>query len=460
MPCFTILHARVSGMMACALTLPFFGMACIPEKICEETDPTCSLGAFLLYSQLAQSGAGDGGSEDPGDDRQPVPEIASEIYVAGSHDLSGGGSNFNWKIKRLNADGTEVLGGWDKSLDGPAGTNDNAYDVVAATDGGIFVGGELNDPSSSFDWSLQKFEADGTEVTLGWNKLQDGGSDAADRVYEMALTGNGEVYAAGLFETPSTDRDGYATKYQADGSHYTGLWNKTIDGGAAAVDRFEAVDVAPGGFVYIVGANRASGSFDWWIKKFDSDGTEITAGWNKVFDGGNSDIDIPYDCVVDSNGDLYVVGVRQDGGTPDWWLKKYSSDGTEITSGWNKQIDPAGGADEARAVALDSNDNVYVAGQVDNGGNFDWEIRKYAPDGTEDTGFRRSHDSGGADAPRDLALDGEGNIYIAGFETPGGSGRDWRVNKLNSDGSQASGWPYTYEGGSNGPDTARGITLR
>lgn len=95
---------------------------------------------------------------------------------------------------------------------------------------------------------------------------------------------------------------------------------------------------------------------------------------------------------VDSGDNVYVVGygvnLYSSTSGRDWWIKKYSSDGTEVVTGWDKKIHGghtnASAIETAYGVAVDSDDNVYVVGTVvpSAGGNI-WRIMKYGSDGTE-----------------------------------------------------------------------------
>ena len=71
-----------------------------------------------------------------------------------------------------------------------------------------------------------------------------------------------------------------------------------------------------------------------------------------------------------------IVGSVFNGSNSDWWIKKYAPDGTEDLANWNRVIDGGLGDDYGRSVAVDSKENVYVAGTYWNGANSDWWIKK------------------------------------------------------------------------------------
>jgi hypothetical protein len=88
---------------------------------------------------------------------------------------------------------------------------------------------------------------------------------------------------------------------------------------------------------------------------------------------------------TDSSGNLYIAGTFSNGSDSNWCIKKFTSGGTEITTGWNKQFDSTG-EDWLGSIAVGGHDEVYIFGLFEvAANNHDWAILKYAPDGTEDT---------------------------------------------------------------------------
>ena len=73
-----------------------------------------------------------------------------------------------------------------------------------------------------------------------------------------------------------------------------------------------------------------------------------------------------------SDDNIYVGGEY----TNDMWIAKYSSAGVE-DGAWNKTLDVGGHSDRIYAMAVDSKDNLYVAGFSDNGSDADWCIKNF-----------------------------------------------------------------------------------
>jgi hypothetical protein len=175
---------------------------------------------------------------------------------------------------------------------------------------------------------------------------------------------------------------------------------------------------------------------------------------------------------VDSQGHVFVVGTtegdidnqlnRSDGG--DVYLSKYDASGNLI---WQRMLGASGTA-EGYAVAVDSQDNVIVAGRVDgtlDGSELydgsDSAVVKF--DNSGDRLWTRQMDSLAEDGALALTVDANDDVYLSGYvsgviangESHGG-GRDAYVARLTGgDGAVAAATQF----GGNGQETAKAITV-
>lgn len=383
----------------------------------------------------------------------PVCGYDVSIYVVGSRQFVA--TNRDWWIKKYNAAGAEVTG-WDKVFDAGNNADDSALAVTTDLSGNVYVGGRWNRASTGNDWHIKKFSAAGVEDTANWSKTFDGGNSADDQLFGLACDASGNLYAVGYATQATTAVDWWIKKFSSDGIEDTTNWNKTFDGGNNGSDAATSVAIAADGSVFVVGRRFQAGTGnDWWIKKFSADGTEDTVSWNKTFDAGNSGSDQPTRVRLDAAGNVYVAGWGNRAGTQqDWWIKKFSADGTEDTTNWNKFFDGGSSVNDfLRALAVDASGNIYAAGRMQPpASNMQWTIKKFSAGGTEDlTSWNKSDDGGtsGLDDVFGMGVDQTGNLYAGGLRTPtGGTGEDWWVRKYNSDGSEVvSGWNHTLDGG-------------
>jgi hypothetical protein len=307
-------------------------------------------------------------------------DSAGSVYVG--YYRSGGASGYDWRIRKFSAAGVEDTTNWNKTLDGDMnGGHDTLTALVIDSNDDLYAVGYCRDGVNTnlMDWRIRKFASGGAEITAGWNKAVSG--DAAismDLPYAAAVDSDDNLYVTGVLYTLS-GRAQVIKKYSSAGVEDTANWNKS-DTNLALEYRCLAVDSSDN--LYL-GGRGSDGLF--MVKKFSSAGVEDTVNWDKSFS-----IETPSwitAMAVDSEDNLYAAGRFSNGMDSGWCLKKFTSGGTEITTGWDKQLDVAGQEDIVHSMAAGGLDDLYVFGVVWDGdtSTYSWAIRKYAPDGTEDT---------------------------------------------------------------------------
>ena len=216
------------------------------------------------------------------------------------------------------------------------------------------------------------------------------------------------------------DNDAFVVKYNWRGSL---LWYKEL-GTNPKNDEAFSVSVDKTGNVYIVGQTNSNldGSvrpaienFDAWVAKYDSNGNQV---WIRQF--GGIDYDIATAVTVDGVGNIYIAGETYSrltdsyGGEGDGWLAKFDSQGNQA---WVRTIGTTA-RDTASSIAVDKDNYIYITGNTygflggDNAGSSDIWFAKY-----DDTGnplFLKQLGTDKDDMAKAIALNSQGNIYIAG----------------------------------------------
>ncbi len=148
-----------------------------------------------------------------------------------------------------------------------------------------------------------------------------------------------------------------------------------------------------------------------------------TVEWLTV--AGTARQDVPSDMALSSAGELLVTGNfdGRNGGFPETVLIKFDTKGKEIS-----RQDTRG--ELIRGVAVDARGNYYLTGQVWDPNRFgigvknDFYLAKYSPSGAllweRATGSGGTVGYHGGDGGSKIALDLEGNIYVAGTATGAG----------------------------------------
>jgi uncharacterized delta-60 repeat protein len=206
--------------------------------------------------------------------------------------------------------------------------------------------------------------------------------------------------------------------------------------------------------VYVAGTSFAGadpiGEEDYVTIKYNGSGVQQ---WVARYNGPISEPDRATAIAVDASGNSYVTGYSQ-GVDLDFATVKYNANGAQQ---WVARYDgPAHSGDIAYAIALDNAGNVYVTGSDQSIiYNTDYCTIKYNSTGVMQW---RAHYAGAAkdnDEAYALAVDGSGNVYVAGYINGVSPSWDMATVKYNSAGVQQ--WVKTYNGPGNGNDNGAAI---
>ncbi len=170
--------------------------------------------------------------------------------------------------------------------------------------------------------------------------------------------------------------------------------------------------------------------------------------------------------VVQPDGKLVAAGVTDDGTGGRFALVRYMPSGAvDATFGSGGAVTTAPGSDDAAmALVLEPNGRLVAAGVTRRGGDGDFALVRYLPNGTLDTGFGPggvvTTDLSGDDAAMALVREPDGRLVAAGVTRRGGAG-DFALVRYDGDGALdgtfgAEGAMTTDFGGD---DVANGLLL-
>ncbi|MBI4583395.1 MAG: hypothetical protein HY717_05160 [Planctomycetes bacterium] len=127
---------------------------------------------------------------------------------------------------------------------------------------------------------------------------------------------------------------------------------------------------------------------------------------------------------------------------------------------WVRRYDsPSRGSEWARAMVLDGDGNVFMAGSTGQfgGGNEDALTVKIGPDGRRLWSARFNGPRHEQDHAEAMALGADGSAYVAGYSSVPGNDTDFAVVKY--DGAGHPVWTALYNGPGNGADRANLLAL-
>jgi cysteine-rich repeat protein len=322
---------------------------------------------------------------------------------------------------------------WSANGSGLSATFSAGVEVAADGGGNLFATGYFEDANENDDAWVGAYDTDGG---AGWTGQFLGVDDQDDWATAVAADGDGNVVIAGTTETATNGTDIFVRKFDSSGAE---LWTKTIDGPQGGDDEAWGVATTAAGDVVVSGTIRqvhvdpVLGDSDLWVRKYESDGTEL---WTETYSGTSEDdysLDDGGPVAVDSGGNVVVMGrMRLTYDTNDWILVKYGPGGGAPV--WDITVDIEKNTFDPfhEGVAVDSDGNVVAT--------YSWTgpstsshlflVFKYDSDGNElwsadpaTIGFHEKneeldnagHYSGG------VAIDSLDNIVVVGRDTANGN---------------------------------------
>jgi uncharacterized delta-60 repeat protein len=229
------------------------------------------------------------------------------------------------------------------------------------------------------------------------------GSGSSDEAEDLAIQSDGKLVAAGSFCCGSGGADFALARYKLkpDGTldKSFGSSGKVTTDFGGAYDAALAVAIQSGGKIVAVGVSDASGSSDFALARYNSDGTLDTgfgsAGKVTTDFSGSGSTDQATAVAIQSDGKIVAVGLSDVicCGTGNFALARYNSDGTLDTGfgSTGKVTTDFSGSDSndwAYALAIQSDAKIVAGGFSNAGGNFeDFALARYTPDGTLDATF-------------------------------------------------------------------------
>ena len=159
--------------------------------------------------------------------------------------------------------------------------------------------------------------------------------------------------------------------------------------------------------------------------------TALNVIWVKTFDGGSSKNDEATAMKIDSKGNIIITGyaTRSDN-TKEAWLLKLDKLGNKI---WDRRCKSSAANKNAQGkdVDIDNKDNIYTAGKIHNGTDYDFLTQAYDSSGnlrwqrTFKTNYSSSNEA------QDIIVDNTSSVFVSGRSKD--SVGNWRYSTVRYD---------------------------
>jgi hypothetical protein len=262
---------------------------------------------------------------------------------------------------------------------------------------------------------ILKFDNQGN---LLWS-VKDEGPMQGTSAIGPALDNNGNIYVTGFMVnngvnlTPPNnliENFEYVTvKYDKKGIKQ---WGNYYKGPVNDSDTPHDIKVDSSGNVIVTGESDGLGNItEITTIKYNPDGTEL---WVNRYDGNNGAGGTPSAMTIDNQGNIYITGRSFNRSLGDNYITiKYDSSGRQL---WDAMYDGTGKGfiNEANALFVDNNGNVYVTGKCGQDSQYvTYDTIKYSPDGNQ-LWVASYSKTNFIDRPDKLMVDALGNVYMIG----------------------------------------------
>ena len=237
---------------------------------------------------------------------------AGNIYVTGRSKCER--YNFDYLTIAYDTDGNEL---WTAKYNGPGNGKDEALSIATDAAGNVYITGDSDseisaDPRvpANKDCTTIKYDRFGNEL---WVARYNGPGNFHDYGKKIEVDPSGNIYVAGLCDEDSWGgSDFLLIKYDSDGNE---LWVERYDGPGDYKDRLNDIVIDSDGNVYTTGQCSVIGSWDdldYITMAYDSSGNQL---WMYSYNGPANSSDISNAIALDLSGNVYVTGSSCGSGT-------------------------------------------------------------------------------------------------------------------------------------------------
>jgi hypothetical protein len=344
---------------------------------------------------------------------------------------------------------------------GPGNGLDQSRAICMDSSGNVYItGNSYGGSSTDMDYCTIKYSKYNQREFIPrmvWVARFNGTGSFTDQANAIACDNLGNVYVTGWAHMEPGGLDcgtiDYVTiKYNSNGVQQ---WMQRYNGPGNSTDMANAIAVDAQGNVYVTGSSiGVNTSEDIATIKYNTNGVQQ---WVTRYNGTSNGSDVGRAIGVDASGNVYVTGNSfKTGQGSDYITIKYNSSGVQQ---WAARYNgPGNGNDTAFALVIDKRGNVIVTGEAKGlSSNLDYTTIQYDPNGNVLYLDIYNGPGNGIDEARSIARDFFDNVYVTGYSMGTGTGYDYATIMYNPIGDMM--WVQRYNGPANLNDKAWAVTV-
>lgn len=309
---------------------------------------------------------------------------------------------------------------------------DQAFAITVDLSGNTYTGGRDQNSLQPYPAIITKRDSSGTVTWCKYFKE----STNVNTVYALAIDSSGNIIATGQAMSS-------VIMIFSINTSGTINWQRRLSDAYNNIGNGVAIDSSNN--IYVAGA-QTSGARCGYLIKYNSAGT---IQW-QIQLTGSSGAQILTGVVVGSDGYIYVSGQQGDGaGGNKAYVAKFNSTGTII---WQRTLLGSTTTTIAKAITIDSSNNVYIAGYTVDGPYYLGFIAKYNSSGS--ITWQRTITNLNLVQLNGIVVDKKGNLLVTGFANFGGAlGYTMIIDSIPNDGTKTgtindNGQIFIYAAGS------------
>lgn len=402
-------------------------------------------------SGWVRTGFASWGGRNAAEARSVVVLPGNSLAVAGSAWSTSAADSAAFAVARYTSSGSldASFGSSGRRVTDISEKNDGAYALALQTGGLLVAGGYAVNASS--DFALARYTTAGAlDVNFGSAGKTAANLDGShDRAHALALLPGGKLVAAGnTFDGVSTliGLSQYTSSGAPDLAFGSGGLARLRYGANTTPTRLAALLRQADGTLLAAGQGWSCSAYDCadlMVARLSDSGVpdiNFGSGGYALVDAGEAEMAV--DLAVQNGGKIVTAGITGSASYPRLVLARFDPTGVLDpgfgTGGLFRSSDITTTVMSPAALALQTDDKLIIAGWQEDGSGEDFLVARFLVDGALDPGFGSGGwlrlDFGGQDRARDIIVQPDGAIVVAGETRPAGGSADFALARLDPDG--------------------------